>query len=133
MKLVKWDDGYVLEQDPRREDPLYYYMRPNDWDTAIGWEVEPLYHEHSARKVSIRIYEKHLPQEAGLDPQERQQMYQRMIPVLLKRHRKWQHVTLHTSHLSEVLHDSALAAAFTAAGFIPGTSATLQEHTWTKA
>jgi hypothetical protein len=34
-KLAFWDDGYVIEIDGLRKDPLYYYMRDGGWGNGI--------------------------------------------------------------------------------------------------
>ncbi len=133
MKLAKWDDGYVLDADPRREDPLYYYMREGGWGSALGIEVDPLYKEHDAISVSIRVWPEHLPREAGLSCEEQLQMYPRVISTLLNRFPKWSRVTLQTYRLSELLEHSSLPTVFTAAGFSSSMSTAPDENTWTKA
>ena len=133
MKLAKWDDGYVFDADPRREDPLYYYMREGGWGSALGIEVDPLYEEHTASCVSIRVWPEHLPREAGMDSSEIHQMYPRVISVLLARFPKWSRVTLQSSHLPALIERSSLSAAFTAAGFSHIMRTTPNEQTWTKA
>jgi hypothetical protein len=133
MKLAKWDDGYVFDADPRREDPLYYYLQEGGWGSALGFEVDPLYEEHTATSVSIRVWSEHLPREAGMDAAERREMYHRVIPILLRRFPKWSRVTLQSSYLPEIMEQDSLPAAFTAAGFSRTMSITPNEQTWTKA
>ena len=133
MKLAKWDDGYVLDADPRREDPLYYYMREGGWGSALAIEIDPLYEEHSVTTVSIRVWPEHLPREAGLNTEERLQMYPRVISTLLARFPKWSQVTLQSPRLPELLEHSSLSAVFTAAGFSPSMSSAPDENTWAKA
>lgn len=132
MKLAKWDDGYVFDADPRREDPLYYYMQDGGWGSAIGIEVAPLYEEHTASRVTIRVWPDHLPREAGLDAAERRDMYPRVVSVLLRRFPKWSSVTLQSSHIPELAEHGLVSAAFTKAGFSHSMSTT-NEETWTRA
>jgi hypothetical protein len=133
MKLAKWDDGYILDADPRREDPLYYYMKEGGWGSALGIEVDPLYEEFTASSVSIRVRPEHLPREAGMSAKERFEMYPRVVSVLLARFPKWSQVTLQSSHLPELLEQNSLPAVFTAAGFSPSMTLAPNENTWTKA
>jgi len=132
MKLAKWDDGYLFDADPRREDPLYYYMREGGWGSAIGIEVAPLYHEHSASRVTIRVWPEHLPREAGLDAAERRDMYPRVVSTLLGRFPKWSSVTLQSAYIPELGAHGLVSAAFTEAGFSRSMSTT-NEETWTRA
>ena len=37
--IKEWPEGYLLSMDPRREDPLFYYMRGDDWERAIGLDI----------------------------------------------------------------------------------------------
>ena len=131
MKLAKWDDGYVLDADPRREDPLYYYMRDGGWGCAIGIEVSPLYEEHTALTVTIRIWPEHLPREAGMDAAERLEMYPRVVSVLLRRFPQWSSVTLQTTRISELRDSGRVSVAFEEAGFARIASAA-NEETWTR-
>ena len=133
MKLAKWDDGYVFDADSRREDPLYYYMRAGAWGSALGIEVDPLYEEDTATSVSIRVWPEHRPREAGMDATERQQMYHRVISILLARFPKWSRITLQSSYLPELMEHGSLSAAFTAAGFSNTMNTAPNERTWTKA
>ena len=54
--IKEWPDGYLLSMDPRREDPLFYYMKRDDWEHAIGLEVLPLYEERAAVEVTISVW-----------------------------------------------------------------------------
>jgi hypothetical protein len=54
-KLAVWDDGYVIEIDGLRKDPLYYYMQEGSWGTGIGWLVEPRFKERTAKSVSVHL------------------------------------------------------------------------------
>jgi hypothetical protein len=46
--LKGWPDGYMLDMDPRREDPLFYY-RTEDWSEAIGFDRE----DHPAADAAL--------------------------------------------------------------------------------
>ena len=132
MKLEKWEDGFVLDADPRREDPLYYYMRDGAWGSGIGVRVDPLYEEHKAANVTLSIFSEHLAREAGMDAAERLKMYHRIVSVLLGRFPKWSRVTLQSSYLPEIMVQDLVSAAFTSAGFLQSASTTPNEQTWTK-
>src|SRR5262245_39846378 len=112
MKRAKWNDGYVLDTDPRREDPLYYYMRGSDWGSALGLRVEPAYQEHKATKVCICVFREHEAREAGMQPTERKEMYSRIIPVLVTRFPKWSQITLRSAYLSDLMEGGYLSAVF---------------------
>jgi len=131
MKLAKWEDGYVFEADPRGEDPLYYYMLDGGWGSAIGIEVEPLYEEHAASRVTIRVWPEHLPRWADLDAAQRRNVYPRVVSVLLRRFPKWSSVTLQSAHIPELTERGLVSAAFTEAGFSHSVS-TSNEETWTR-
>ncbi|WP_395742729.1 hypothetical protein [Prosthecobacter sp.] len=132
MQLAKWDDGYVFDADPRREDPLYYYMRDGGWGSAIGIEVAPLYEEHTASRVTIRVWPEHLPREAGLEAAVKRDMYSRVLSVLLRRYPKWSSVTLQSNHIPELAEHGLISSAFMEAGF-SRSMFTTHEETWTKA
>lgn len=131
MTIAQWDDGYLLNTDPRREDPLYYYLREGGWGSAIGFEVEPLYGEHTASRVTIRVWPHHGPREAGLPADEWRDLYPRVISVLLGRFPEWSQVTLQSSRLSELAELGLVAKAFQRAGFSQ-TNHTGTEETWTR-
>ena len=133
MKLAKWSDGYVLDTDPRREDPLYYYMQEGAWGSTIGFEVDPPYEEHKAIHVCIRVFldPAHKFREAEMDKTKRQEMYCRVISELLGRFGRWLRVKLQSSYLSDIMLDGSLATIFKAAGFSPAEN-TQDEITWTK-
>jgi hypothetical protein len=118
MKLTNWNDGYVLETDPRREDPLYYYMRDGVWGSGVGLEVDPLYKEHKATEVCIRVFQEHQAREAAMVPAERKEMYHRIIPVLVARFPNWSQVTLHTHYLPDLMEGGSLSEMFAALGFV---------------
>ena len=131
MKLAEWNDGYIFDADPRREDPLYYYLRDGAWHSAIGIEVEPLYEEHKAARVTIRVWPDHLPREAGLEAIARRDMYPRVISALLSRFRGWSAVTFESPRILEIRGDGLVSAEFKKAGFSCSVSTTDSE-TWTK-
>jgi hypothetical protein len=131
LKHAKWDDGYVLYTDPRREDPLYYYMRERGWGSAVGFEVAPLYEEHAAIRVSIRVWSGHLQREADMNTAVRRDMYHRVVSSLLQRFPNWSNVTLQSIYLPEITEQGLVSSAFTEAGFSRSMSTTNQE-TWTK-
>ncbi len=56
---VDFSDGDCIYQDPRREDPLIYYLPAGDWKRAVGLEILPLYEEHEAESVILHFYEGH--------------------------------------------------------------------------
>lgn len=89
MKIGKWDDGYSLDADPRREDPLYYYLKDKDWSGALGIAVDPMCHEHEVAEVRISIFGNHSGRYAGMTSEEQGTMLTRIIDSLLKRHRNW--------------------------------------------
>ncbi len=133
MKLAKWDDGYIFDMDPRREDPLYYYLKDKGWgSSAIGIEVEPMCEEHKVTTVSIKIWRDHLSREAEMNITERCKMYSRIIPVLLARFPNWLQVTLQSSFLPEIMEHSSLSEAFTEAGFLYISSPKSEMNIWTK-
>ena len=133
MKLAEWEDGFVLNADPRRADPLYYYMRDEVWDSAIGLEVEPRYEEQTATEVTLSVFSEHLAREKGMAAPERRKMYGRVISVLLRCFPKWSRVTLRSDYLPEILEEGSVQAAFKAAGFAPGEIISRREQSWTKA
>lgn len=114
---MKWDDGSVLDTDPRREDPLFYYLTKGDWSKAIGFEVLPLYEEAGAEQVQISVFANHRPREAAIGDSEREQLYVRAIPALAKRHRKWRQLTLNAIDLDQILASGALTDELQRLGF----------------
>ena len=117
MKIQKWNDGYRLEGDPRHEDPLYYYLKEDDWGSAIGFQIDPLYEERRSANVTIQVFSKHALREASMEPPARKVMYCRVLPCLVGRHPQWQHVTLQSNYFNEFGADGALAGALCELGF----------------
>jgi hypothetical protein len=133
MKIAKWDDGFILETDSRREDPLYYYMRRDAWKDAIGFEVDPMYQELEAKEVRISVFPDHRDRENRLSPADREQMYCRVVSALLARFTNWLLVELRSTHRSELSGDPPLRLAFEAAGFLPTKSTRSDEFRWRRA
>jgi hypothetical protein len=102
MKIAKWSDGYVLDIDPRREDPLFYYVKDGAWGTAIGFAADTLYEEHRAREVVLQVWEKHAAREASLEEEERKLMYVRAIPALTAHFKNWQRLTIRGAKLAAI-------------------------------
>ena len=121
----------MFNADPRREDPLYYYLREKGWGSAIGFEVAPLREEETASEVTIRVWPEHLAREADMDAAERLAMYPRVVSAFLSRFPNWSSVTLQSSRLPEFAELGLLGAAFARAGFSPSSSAS-NEATWTR-
>lgn len=111
MKIAKWSDGYVVDIDPRREDPLFYYVKDGAWGTAIGFEADALYEEHRAREVALQVWQKHTALEASLEEEERKLMYVRAIPALAAHFRNWQRVTVRGGKLTAILPELSQALA----------------------
>jgi hypothetical protein len=133
MRLGKWDDGYVLDTDSRREDPLYYYVRGEDWKAAIGFEVNPLWKEAKADSVTIHVFREHEPRESEMSPLDRLTMYRRVILALLGRFPGWTRVCLNSAYLREILGDGSLPAAFHDAGFVTLEQPEPRQHIWSRA
>jgi hypothetical protein len=111
MKIAKWSDGYVLNIDPRREDPLFYYVKDGAWGTAIGFEADALYEEHRAQEVALQVWEKHAAREACLDEEGRKLMYVRAIPALAAHFKNWQRVTVRGAKLATIIPELSQAFA----------------------
>jgi hypothetical protein len=131
-KLASWDDGYVIEIDGLRRDPLYYYMQEGKWGTGIGLLVEPRFKERTAKSVSIRVWQSHISREAGMEPAKRQAMYLRVVSSLVSRYSTWSKVTLQSSYLPEIMQHGPLSAVFEAAGFVKCTSLAPDENIWAR-
>ncbi len=115
--IEKWPDGYVLTQDPRREDPLFYYRQEATWAGALGFHVLPPYEESSAPEVSISVFVDHLPREQSMDMTDRQRMYVRVIPALAAHRRGWRRVVLRAQDLTGILEGGALERRLGDLGF----------------
>jgi len=94
MKIASWNDGSVIEIDPRREDPLLYYLKDREWASSVGFEALPLYEEHRSVDVTLGIWRDHIYREAALDDDSRQQMYLRVIPALATFFKNWKRITV---------------------------------------
>jgi len=132
MKVAKWDDGYVLETDSRREHPLFYYMLRDGWKDAVGFRVDPMYQEQEAIEVSISVFPDHRDREDCLSPAEREEMYCRVVSALLARFPKWSPVGLRSTHFSQ-LSGTPLAEAFETAGFVRTNGKGSDEFRWRRA
>jgi len=130
MKAGGWNDGYSLDRDPRGEDPLYYYLKDSDWDSAIGFEIDPPYGERQAASVTIRVFSRHRAREASMESGTRKVMYQRVIPCLVARHRRWQYVTLESGYFDEVTAGGDLARALCDLGFCDGNGGPARGPIW---
>ena len=115
--LDSWSDGYIVDMDPRREDPTFYYRPEDSWDWTIGFQVLPLYEEWDAPEVSISVYVGHLSREQSMDAPDRQRMYARVIPVLAAHHKAWKRLVLRAWDLAAILEGEELELGLQEAGF----------------
>jgi hypothetical protein len=130
--IQEWPDGYLLSMDPRREDPLFYYMEGDDWEHAIGLEVLPLYEERTAPGVSISVWEGHRDREAALAARDREQMYVRSLSALAAYHDRWHEIRLVTEDIAAILGSGALANELVRLGFSMTPSSIPDSVTWTR-
>jgi hypothetical protein len=130
--LEKWSDGYDLNMDPRREDPLFYYRPASGWDDVIGFEVLPLYEERSAGEVTISVWKDHRDREASLEPEARELMYVRCVPSLAAYHDSWQVIRLVGEDLEAVLASGELEGAMNRHGFSLAPASTEDSATWAR-
>ena len=128
--IQTWPDGYHLDMDSRREDPLFYYMTGDDWESAIGLEVLPLYEERTALEVSISVWAGHRDREAALDSGEREQMYVRSISALAAYHDRWGEIRLVAEDLAAILETGAMSLELNRLGFSQAPSSTPDAVTW---
>ena len=63
----RFPDGDSIEQDPRGQDPLVYYVPDGNWARAVGVEIEPLYEEDKASVVRTRFFPEHLARLESVD------------------------------------------------------------------
>lgn len=112
-----WPDGYVLSMDPRREDPLFYYLQETDWAGAIGFQVLPLCEESAAPEVSISVFVDHLIREQALEMPDRRRMYVRVIPALAVQFAAWKRVVVRARDLAQILEGDALHHRLQELGF----------------
>lgn len=115
--IEKWPDGYILDMDSRREDPLFYYRQEDDWVEVVGFQVEPLYEEREAERVEISVFADHRKREIGLAESKREEIYVRVVPSLVARHERWNHVRLTGTDLEVVLRSGSLSYEMTQLGF----------------
>jgi hypothetical protein len=130
--IKEWPDGTLLSMDPRREDPLFYYMKEDDWEHAIGLEVLPLYEERTAPRVSLSVWEGHRDREAALDAREREQMYVRSLSALAAYHDLWDEIRLVAKNIAEIMKSGALANELWRLGFSLTPSFIPDSVTWTR-
>ena len=117
--IQRWEDGYILDMDPRREDPLFYYRREDDWSEVIGFEVLPLYEERTAERVEISVFADHRGREMELETSRREEVYVRVLPALIAHHESWKHVLLRGDDLEVVLESGSLLRELRRLGFDP--------------
>jgi len=130
--IKEWPDGYLLGMDPRREDPLFYYMKGDDWEHAIGLEVLPLYEERTALEVTISVWAGHRDRETSLEAREREQMYDRSLPALAAYHDRWREIRLVAENIAAITESGVLANEMQQLGFSPTRSSTPNSVTWTR-
>ena len=118
--LERWSDGYILDMDPRREDPLFYYRRQDDWSGAIGFEVLPLYRERDSEEVEVSVFADHRARELRLNETERELLYVRAVPALAGLHDHWKRMLLKGVNLGAVLRSGSLADELLRVGFVQG-------------
>ncbi|MCL7961162.1 MAG: hypothetical protein M8861_13295 [marine benthic group bacterium] len=131
-RIKEWPDGYLLSMDSRREDPLFYYMKEDDWEHAIGLEVLPLYEERTALRVSISVWEGHRDREAALTARDREQMYVRSLSALAAYHDRWGEIRLVAEDIAAVLESGAMANELKRLGFSMTPSSIPDSVTWTR-
>jgi hypothetical protein len=85
----RFTDGDAIDQDPRREDPLVYYVRGGDWLQAVGLEIDPPYEEHEATQVRSRVYTDHQARLSGLDQAAVRLVIERLVNALSKAYPQW--------------------------------------------
>ena len=130
MILKTWPDGFVLNMDPRREDPLFYYLERDEWSSAIGLQVLPLYREKTEVDVEISVFDEHRPRELALDRAAREALYVRAVPVLIEHHPHWKRVRLAGTNLEAVIRSDGLAKALREKGFEPEGGAPRGTFVW---
>ena len=130
--IKEWPEGYLLSMDPRREDPLFYYMRGDDWERAIGLELLPLYEERTAPRVSISVWAGHRDRETALAARDREQMYVRSLSALVTYHERWSEIRLVAENIDEIMKAGTLANELKRLGFSLTPSSTPNSVTWTR-
>jgi hypothetical protein len=91
---VDFSDGDSIRQDPRREDPLIYYLPAGEWSRAIGMKILPSYEEHEAKSVIIRFWEDHLASLQLMSDSELVLIIQRYAHTLSKWFSRWKDLTI---------------------------------------
>ncbi len=129
----RFPDGDSIEQDPRGEDPLVYYVPGGDWARAVGLEIEPLYEERRAQSVTSRIWKDHLSRLEAMDDASLTRIIDRLAEVLSREYPGWK--TWRTELPSWVLErigPRIFRGVYEAAGWrsIPGSGETVVE--WTR-
>lgn len=117
MVLGNWSDGYRLVTDPRREDPLYYYLKADEWPNAIGLEVVPPYEPMQPRDAYISVFREHQARERQLSDADRGRIYERCIPAIARRLRKCKALTVVADKLGHNLAAGPLAGHLANQGF----------------
>ena len=116
---IRFPDGTVIMQEPTGEDPLVYYLPAGgDWAEALGIEVLPLYEEHKATAVTIRLFDDHLARIESLDDSELKVMVGRLVEALSRHYSRWKNLTAEwPSWLPERLGETALTQPFADTGW----------------
>ena len=87
--IISFPDGSRLDQDARREDRLFYYVRAVDWSDAVGFIVLPEYAEHTARSVTLQVYPPHASRIMEMISTDIDLMAIRLIVGLSEHFRHW--------------------------------------------
>lgn len=118
---IAFADGSQLNQDPRREDPLFYYVRAADWSDAIGFLVLPEYAEHAARSVTLQVYPPHASRVNEMSTVELDLMAMRVVASLSAHFRQWVDLEIDWQGfgIGRVGRDG-FARAAVQAGWLPG-------------
>jgi hypothetical protein len=115
--IAELGDGWVLDTDPRREDPLYYCLKHGAWSGAIAFEVLPLWEEERSTEVTIRVCREHRGRESFLNFGERERLYSHVLIALGTRFRKRSRICIRGARIEAVVSDSDLAKAMSSLGF----------------
>ena len=132
MKLGQWPDSLSLVTDPRHEDPIYYYMKNDDWEGALGFEVLPLYHENKSCEVCIQLNERFVKLEAELNVEQRKNMYVRALSILLERYYNWTEVTVKSEYFSDLIKEKEFLDLFHKNAFKTFVPVSKVEGVWKK-
>ena len=92
--LQRWEDGAALETDPRREDPLYYYVMSGDWASAFGFRVDPVGQESRTEAVSVSVTGAHRARFAALPGNDSAKILARVVQALAARFDRWTEIVL---------------------------------------